>query len=116
MIRRLLCALAGAGMLLGVACSSDEGGREVAITQTDAACTPESVTAAAGEKLKFVVANQGTKTHELEGIEGTKFEEIEVPNGKTRTKSWTAPKRAGEFKLKCYIPGGSSTIVTVRVS
>jgi plastocyanin len=107
----LLC-----GIAFGAACSADEGGREVAVTQTDDACTPETVTAAAGEKLKFVIANQGSKTHELEGIEGTKFEEVAVPNGKTRTQSWTAPGSAGEYKLKCYIPGGSSTIITVQVS
>jgi len=116
MMRVLMGALLLAGAALGVACSGDEGGREVAVTQTDSACTPETVAAASGEKLKFVVANTGSKTHEIEGIEGTKFEEIEVPNGKTRTKSWTAPKSAGSYKLKCYIPGGSETIITVNVS
>jgi len=116
MSRLFLCLMVGLGLLLGAACSADEGGREVAITQTDDACAPESVAAATGEKLKFVIANQGSKTHEVEGIDGTKFEEIAVPNGKTRSKSWTAPKEAGTYQLKCYIPGGSSTIIAVQVS
>ncbi len=116
MTRIVLALTLSGGLLAGIACSADEGGREVAVTQTDQACTPASVNAAAGEKLKFVVKNEGSKTHELEGIEGTKFEEIEVPNGKTRTKSWTAPKDAGAYKLKCYIPGGSETVLTVTVS
>lgn len=116
MMRALMGGLLLAGVALGAACSADEGGREVAITQRDDACAPETVTAASGEQLKFVVANTGSRTHELEGIEGTKFEEIEVPSGKTRTKSWTAPRAAGSYKLKCYIPGGSTTIITVTVS
>lgn len=98
------------------ACSSDTGGREVAITQLDETCAPESIDAARGEKLKLVVKNDGGKDKELEGIEGTKFEEIEVPKGKTRTVSWSAPNTAGSYKVKCYIPGGASTIITINVS
>jgi uncharacterized cupredoxin-like copper-binding protein len=115
-MRAAALTVASVALLIGAACTADEGGREVTITQTDDACTPESISAARGEKLKFVVTNTGSKDHELEGIEGAKFEEIAVPNGKTRTKSWTAPKDAGSLKLKCYIPGGSSTIITVQVS
>jgi uncharacterized cupredoxin-like copper-binding protein len=115
-IRYLALGIASVALLVGAACSSDEGGREVTITQTDDACSPETITAANGEKLKFVVKNEGSKDKEIEGIEGTKFEEIEVPKGKSRTKSWTAPKDAGSFKLKCYVPGGATTIVTVTTS
>ncbi len=108
-------ALAGV-LALCIACSADAGGRLVDVTQTDDACTPDALTASPGEKLKFVITNQGSRDHEVEGIDGTKFEEVAVPGGKSRSLSWKAPKRAGAYKLKCYIPGGSSTIITLQVS
>lgn len=103
-------------LLLGVACSADEGGREVTITQTDSGCAPERISAARSEKLKFVIQNSSSKDKEVEGIDGTKFPEMEVPKGSSRTKSWTAPSEAGESKLKCYIPAGPTTIITITTS
>ncbi len=98
------------------ACGGDEAtGRTVQIVQTDDACTPTSLTVQAGEQITFELVNQGTKDKEFEGIEGTKFEEVKVPAGKTRRSSWTAPKSPGTAKFKCYLPGGSTTIVTAEV-
>lgn len=102
--------------LLGAACSADEGGREVMISQTDAGCAPERISAARGEKLKFVIQNTSGKDKEVEGIDGTKFAELEVPKGSSRTKSWSMPAEAGDSKLKCYIPGGPATIITITAS
>lgn len=116
MSRALLAAVLGAVLAVIAACSSDEGGREVVITQTDNACTPENVTAARGEKLKLVIRNESSGDKEFEGIEGTKLSEMEVPKGSSRTKSWTAPADAGVAKFKCYVPGGSATIISVTVS
>jgi len=104
-------------ILLGTACSSSGGnGRQVAITQTDDGCTPQSVQAASGEKLTFKIENQGKKDHEFEGVNGTKVPEVEVPAGHTRTVDYTAPKQAGTTQqIKCYIPNGSTTLITVTV-
>lgn len=102
--------------LIGVACSTASGGREVVITQTDADCSPSEVTAATGEKLSFVIKNEGTKDKEVEGIDGTTLQELEVPKGKTRTVSWTAPNTPTTAKLNCYVPGGASTIISIVVS
>lgn len=118
---RLLPALLAAGLILplaAAACSSgsdDKDRRVVDVVQTDDACTPASINAALGEKLKLQVQNTGKKDHEIEGTEGTKLEELLVPAGKTRSVNFTAPNKPGVQKFKCYIPNGSTTIIQVNV-
>lgn len=105
-------AVAGILVLGGAACqSSGAGGREVRITQNDDGCTPASVAVTPGEKLKLVVENDSSKDYEVEGIEGTELEEVVIPEGRTRTPGFTVPSREGVFKIKCYVPGGVSTII-----
>lgn len=117
---KLRSALLVPVLALGVAaaaCGDDDGDRRViAITQTDEVCTPASIDLNSGEKVTFEVRNDGKKDHEVEGIEGTKLEEVLVPAGRTRNVKYTAPKSAGTQKIKCYVPGGSSTIIEVKVS
>ncbi len=113
----LLAGAALAATSFLAACGSDDGAdrRVIQIIQTDDSCTPQSIDLAAGEKVKFEVTNEGNKDKEVEGIDGTKLEEVLVPKGKTRNLNYTAPKDAGEAKVKCYVPGGSSTIITLNV-
>jgi hypothetical protein len=102
---------------LASACgSSSGGGREVEIIATDSGCSPALVTATTKEKLTFKVVNQAKGDRELEGIEGTKLAEVLIPSGRTRSINYTTPSGAGTQKLKCYIPGGPTTIIEVRVS
>lgn len=103
---------------LAVACSSDSGGsrRVVAITQTDDGCAPANIDLTTSERVKFEVKNDGKKDREVEGIDGTKLEEVLVPSGRTRSLNYTAPGSAGIAKIKCYIPGGSTTIIELAVS
>jgi hypothetical protein len=98
-----------------VACSVG-GGREIQIVATDDGCTPTTITATTSEKLTFVVKNDAGSDRELEGIEGTKVEEVLVPSGRTRKVNYTTPGQASTEKLKCYIPGGPSTIINLEVS
>ena len=107
--------LAAAALLLASACSSGGGGREVPITATDEGCAPATIEAKAGEKLTFVVRNDAKSDRELEGIEGTRLEEILVPAGRTRKVNYTVPASTGAQKLKCYVPGGPSTIIELAV-
>jgi uncharacterized cupredoxin-like copper-binding protein len=98
-------------------CTGDDGPRRVVqITQTDDGCTPGRFAAAPGERLTLEVTNDGKKDREIEGIEGTKLEELLVPSGRTRHVDWTAPGKAGVQKVKCYIPGGNTVIIEVDVS
>ena len=102
---------------LAVACGGDDSPRRViGITQTDDGCTPTTIELTTGEKVKFEVKNDGKKDREVEGIDGTKLEEVLVPSGRTRSLDFTAPGTAGGGKIKCYIPGGNTTIIDLAVS
>ncbi len=93
------------------ACSSGGGGREVNIVAHADACAPTSIQAAAGERLTIVVKNEAGADREVEGVDGTKVEEVLVPDGRTRKIDFTMPSDGTAQKVKCYIPGGPSTIV-----
>lgn len=105
----LPCALL---LALSLACdSSGEGGREIVITQGDEGCTPQTVEVTAGEKLKLTGKNETATTYELEGTNGTQLEEVLIPEGRTRSVGYTVPDEGGTYDVKCYQPGGVSTIV-----
>ena len=112
-----LVVAAAAALLLAFSACGDGGGdsREIKITQTDQGCTPAEITAAAGEELKLTMSNETGHIYELEGEGGAHFEEVVVPEGKTRSANFTAPDEPGEYSLKCYDPGGVSTEIKVRV-
>ena len=104
-------------LVLAIACgSSGEGGRQVQITQSEDGCTPTRIEADTGEKLKFVMTNETGGIYELEGEEGTEFEEVVVPEGKTRSAGFTVPDEAGTYPLKCYVPDGVETIIEVQAT
>jgi uncharacterized cupredoxin-like copper-binding protein len=101
--------------LAAIACaSSGEGGRPVAVNQNDNDCTPSVIDATPGEKLDLQVSNNTGKDYEVEGIDGTQLEEVIVPGGRDRSVGFSVPDEGGTFKIKCYIPGGTSTIIEVR--
>lgn len=102
---------------LAAACGGDSGPRRtVQIIQADDGCTPASIDLKTGEAVTFAVRNDGRKDREVEGIDGTKLDEVLVPSGRTRNISYDAPSNAGTAKIKCYIPGGNSTIIELKVS
>ena len=114
---RVLVLLSIAALALLLAACSGEGdgdgggGRELPITVSAQGCAPERITAQPGEKLTFVVKNESSTDRELEGIEGTRLEEVLVPAGRTRNINYTMPAGGATQKLKCYLPGGPSTII-----
>jgi hypothetical protein len=117
MTSRILLLLCFVVPAVAAACGDDDGGdrRTIQITQTDESCTPESIDLATGEKVRFEVKNEGSKDKEVEGIEGTRLEEVLVPSGKTRSLNYTAPGDPGVAKVKCYVPGGASTVINLNV-
>jgi len=114
----LLLVAATAALLLALAACGGDGGpsREIKITQTDQGCTPDEITADAGEELKLTISNETGHIYELEGEGGAHFEEVVVPEDKTRSANFTAPDEPGEYTLKCYDPGGVSSEIKVRVA
>lgn len=103
-------------LVFASACSSSgAGGRAVQITQHDDGCTPASVDVTPGERLNLVIKNDSTHDpYEIEGTDGAKFEELNVPEGRSRSAGYTVPDGGDIHKLKCYIPGGVSTIIELR--
>lgn len=103
--------------LLAAACGEQGGGKEraIAITAEAGGCTPTSLSVQPGERVSFQVTNRSDQDRELEGIDGTKVEEVLVPKGKTRNVPFTVPTDAKELRLKCYSPAGPATIIEVDV-
>lgn len=95
----LLVALALTGCSSAV--SAD---REVKITATEMKFEPAVIEAKVGEKIKFAIQNQGTVDHEFES-ETLKFDELEIPPGKTRTVTVTMPDKPGEYEFFCDAAG-----------
>jgi len=90
----------------------------VPITQRDEGCSPETIDVTAGEQLKLVVKNESGDDYEIEGIEGTELEEVVVPAGHTRTPGYRVPRANSDatYGLKCYVPGGRSTVIELKAS
>lgn len=109
----LLC-LALAAIAAAACSSSGAGGREIDVTQSDDGCSPATIEATPGEKLNLKVKNDTSKDYEVEGIEGTNLEEVIIPGDRTREVGYNVPDGGGTFKIKCYVPGGTSTIIEVR--
>lgn len=114
MVRPGFLAL-GAILVLVAACTSGTAAREIEVVAERDACRPAAIEVRAGERVNFVVANRSGGDRELEGIDGTRLEEVKLPKDSTRTIAWTAPSAAGMQKLKCYVPGGQATIIEVMV-
>ncbi len=68
---------------------------------------PKTVTVRAGEKVTFVVKNEGDNDHEFESQDEGEagIEEVLVPAGKTRRVTWTAPDKAATYPVYCDLPG-----------
>ena len=114
-MRAVLVAFCALALALSFACdSSGEGGREITITQTAEGCTPESIDVTTGEKLKLTAKNETGNIYEIEGENGTQLDEVVVPEGKTRSVGFTVPDEAGTYEVKCYQPGGVTTIIKLE--
>lgn len=106
------CLLLAAGLLFG-ACSLTEvaGGQEIEIVagegQDGMFFEPEVITVETGQKVTFVIKNQGSVDHEFESVEEGEagIEEMIVPPGRTRRVNWTAPDEPAEFPVYCDLPG-----------
>lgn len=115
MFRTLALVCLALAVLAGIACSSSgEGGRAVEVTQADDGCSPAVIQATPGEKLDLRIKNTTGKDYEIEGIEGTQLEEVVIPGGRDRSVGYNVPNEGGTFKIKCYVPGGTSTILEVQ--
>lgn len=110
----IVASLALGGLFLAACAASGAGGRPIAITQMDDGCSPTVIDATPGEKLDLRVKNDTGKTYEIEGIDGTNLEEVLVPEGRERSVGFNVPDGGGTFTVKCYFPGGVSSIIEIQ--
>lgn len=103
-----------AAVFLAACAASGAGGRPIDVTQTDDGCTPTVIEASPGEKLDLRIKNDTGKTYEVEGIDGTDLEEVLIPEGRERSVGFNVPDSGGTYHVKCYVPGGASTIIEIQ--
>ncbi len=72
------------------------------------------IEATPGEKLDLRVKNESSKLYEIEGIDGTDLEEVLIPEGRERSVGFNVPHGSGTYNVKCYVPGGVSTIIEIH--
>ena len=114
------------GILTSCGLTEVSGGNEIPIMADERAdgtmfFEPKVVTVRTGEKVTFVVTNQGKNDHEFESIEEGEagIEEVLIPAGKTRRVAWTAPSKPGTYPVYCDLPyhrelGMEFTLVVVE--
>jgi len=103
-----LLALTGCG-------TAASGGSGIQVDMTDFKLTPETVSVKAGETVTFTLHNKSGQDHEFESDEG-KFEEVVVPPGKSRTVTWQAPQKMGEYIFECDMAGHEGMEMKVTVT
>jgi uncharacterized cupredoxin-like copper-binding protein len=114
-IRGLILVSLATSIVVSLGCAaSGAGGRRIEVTQSEDGCTPLVIDATPGEKLDLEVTNKTGSTYEVEGIDGTNLEEVLVPEGRTRSIGYNVPEAGGVGKVKCYVPGGVSTIIEIH--
>jgi uncharacterized cupredoxin-like copper-binding protein len=110
-MRFWLFAIATLVSACALACSRGEKPREIQVVMRTDSCSPTPLSLAPGERVKLIVKNDAGADRELEGIDGTKFDEVHIPPGRTMSFEFTMPPSGTTQKLKCYAPGATSTII-----
>jgi uncharacterized cupredoxin-like copper-binding protein len=133
-----LATLVAAALTLA-ACDRASGGseaREIRIVMSDLKYSPEQITVKPGERVRFVLVNQGAMEHEIVIGDQAKQDEAEaemakgthhtsnkpgektVAAGKTERMEFTFPNQPGSLLYGCHIPGhwtaGMKGTVTIQ--
>ncbi|MCS7294322.1 MAG: cupredoxin domain-containing protein [Chloroflexota bacterium] len=108
-MRSILVAFAAGLAAAALTACGGSSGRTIAVRagEVDAQhmyFEPKEVHVQAGEKVTFVIENEGTSDHEFESDEAG-IEEVLIPEGRTRRTTWTAPKQPGRYPVYCDIAG-----------
>jgi len=94
--KRLLLAVGCTALALAGASRAYGADAEIAISIKDHHFVPDSVTAAAGQKLKFVVKNEGTTASEFESID---FHREKVVQPGHEITVFVGPLDAGSYEF-----------------
>lgn len=90
--------------------------RKIDVTATNDLYSLGKLDAVPGEKITFVLKNTGDEKHNLVGVgDGVSIASPDFDGGATVEWTWTAPLKAGQFKLVCaYHPAIPPILVTVK--
>jgi uncharacterized cupredoxin-like copper-binding protein len=113
----ILAALAATAVL--AACDDEAAkGRTIRIVQGEEDCQPGQVTAAPGERIRFVLQNESASEYEFFGADGADLPLVRVAPGGSRERSYTVPKVEGaRIKFDCRMRNdGPSTLVELLVT
>ncbi len=76
--------------------------RKVAVTATNSLYSIATLEVKAGEKIEFVLTNNGDEKHNMVGVgEGISLVSPDFDAGQTVSWTWTAPAKPGTFKFIC---------------
>jgi plastocyanin len=76
--------------------------RKVTVTATNSLYSISTLEVKPGEKIEFVLTNNGDEKHNMVGVgEGISLVSPDFDAGQTVSWLWTAPTKLGTFKLIC---------------
>ncbi len=75
---------------------------------------PATLDVTAGQKITFEFDNQDDVDHNLVSQDAALFHEVVLGGSQKRTVEWTAPARAGTFKLVCTYHRGMEMTLNVK--
>lgn len=90
--------------------------RKVAVTATNSLYSITTLDVKAGEKIEFVLTNNGDEKHNMVGVgQDISLVSPDFDAGQTVSWIWTAPTKPGTFKLQCsYHKDVPPVVVTVK--
>lgn len=90
--------------------------RKVAVTATNSLYSISTLEVKTGEKIEFVLTNNGDEKHNMVGVgQDISLVSPDFDAGQTLSWTWTAPLKAGTFKLQCsYHKDVPPVTVTVK--
>ena len=76
--------------------------RKVTVTATNSLYSISTLEVKAGEKIEFVLTNTGDEKHNMVAVgQDVSLVSPDFDAGQTLSWTWTAPLKAGTFKLQC---------------
>ncbi|MGE5264680.1 MAG: cupredoxin domain-containing protein [Acidobacteriota bacterium] len=114
MSRRLIVALTAIALMavLLAACGGGASGGgtggggsalDVTVTATEFKFDPATITAAPGQSINLTVKNNGSVQHTW--VQKDSNVTMTIDPGKSTTKTFTAPSKAGTYVIECDIAG-----------
>jgi uncharacterized cupredoxin-like copper-binding protein len=126
MFKKAMTVMFVASLSIGVlsACSQKSGqadasaaassSQTIKITMNEFSFSQNEITVKKGEKVHFVLTNSGNYPHDMNAKEISLDKDVDP--GKTEEFDWTAPDKAGTYKVICDKPGHMEKGMTMTMT